>query len=82
VERRRQSVFRAIRACIRGQLAPLSNFPYPNSEQLPERELVITHISPAKGNRRNKHAKPGATGRIRLLKGVFSTLQLRFSTAV
>ena len=28
VERRRQSVFRVIRACIRGQLAPLSNFPY------------------------------------------------------
>ena len=28
-------MFCAIRACIRGQLAPLSNFPYPNGEQLP-----------------------------------------------
>jgi len=28
-------VFRVIRACIRGQLAPLSTFPYPNREQLP-----------------------------------------------
>ena len=36
-ERRRQSVFRIIRTCIRGQLAPLSNFPYPNGEQLPGR---------------------------------------------
>ena len=35
-ERRWQSVFRAIRACIRGQLAPLSTFPYPNAEQLRE----------------------------------------------
>ena len=73
-ERRQQSVFRAIRACIRGQSAPLSNFSYPNGEQLHLIALVITHISPAKGSRRNKHAKPGATGRIRLLKGVFSTL--------
>jgi len=40
-ERRRPSVFRAIRACIRGQLAPLSNFPYPNREQLLVR-LVLT----------------------------------------
>jgi len=48
-ERRRQSVFRAIRVCIRGQPAPLSNFPYPNGEQLhganlfPVSSVVIDH---------------------------------------
>jgi len=34
VERHRQSVFHAICACIRGQLAPFSNPSYPNREQL------------------------------------------------
>gem|GEM_PF-3817494 len=37
---KRQSVFRAICACIRGQLAPLSNFPYPNREQLPFMDVL------------------------------------------
>jgi len=45
VERRRQSVFRAIRACIRGQLAPLSNFPYPNREQLQSIMLLTFYTS-------------------------------------
>jgi|GEM_PF-4507038 len=40
-ERRQQSVFRAIRACIRGQSAPLSNFSYPNGEQLQREEPLV-----------------------------------------
>ena len=53
-ERRRQSVFRVIRACIRGQLAPLSNFPYPNGEQLQRVHPLTTHCSSATLCRENK----------------------------